>query len=240
MHPNDFNTVKIIPPILLALLLLVQTRAASPSGFSSLFNGRDLAGWDGAEGIWRVSDGVLIGETTPEKVLKHHSYLIWRGGEIADFHLRLKFKLSPPANSGVQYRSKDLGDHDVRGYQCNLEASKPGRTGILEEMKNGRGGALAEAGERVHFTSDGKRDVTGKINELEAIERAIHRGEWNELEIIVRGNRHVHRINGTDVVEVIDDHPTKAVRQGILALQIHTGKPMRVEFKAIELQQLTP
>lgn len=232
--------MKLIRPILLTLLLLGHTRAASPSGFVSLFNGRDLAGWDGAEGIWRVSQGVLIGETTPEKVLTHHSYLIWRGGEVADFHLRLQFRLNPPANSGVQYRSKDLGDHDVRGYQCNLEAGKPGHTGILEEMKNGRGGALAAAGERVHFTADGKREVTGKINELDAIERAIRRGEWNQLEIIVRGNRHLHRINGTDVVEVVDDHPTKAARHGILALQIHTGKPMRVEFKAMELRQLTP
>src|SRR5215831_10950486 len=62
-------------------------------GFVSIFNGKDLRGWDGKPGWWRVEDGAITGESTPEKRLSKHNYLIWRGGKPADFELRLRFRL---------------------------------------------------------------------------------------------------------------------------------------------------
>jgi hypothetical protein len=121
--PKPKGSVKLAPP-------------KASEGWIKPFNGEDLTGWDGAEGLWRVSNGTIIGETTSKRPLEHHSYLIWRGGEVEDFELRLKFRISRQrGNSGVQYRSRDLGNHNVAGYQCNIQTTRPGATAVLEEMK---------------------------------------------------------------------------------------------------------
>jgi len=79
-------------------------------------NGEDLTDWDGTDGLWRVSNGTIIGETTSRRQLEHRSYLTWRGGEVKDFELRLKFRMSRQrGTSGIQYRSRVLGNHNVAG-----------------------------------------------------------------------------------------------------------------------------
>lgn len=219
------------------LLIAILAVAGGNDGFVPLFDGATLAGWDGEDGFWSVEDGAITGKTTAERLLAHHSYLIWRGGELGEFELRLSFRLSS-GNSGVQYRSRELDDYDVAGYQCNIETSRPGRTGILEEMKNGRGGTLAEWGQQVRIEPDGRRVVTGRTGETEAIGSSIDKRGWNRLTIIARGDRLVHVLNGQIVVDVTDRQRGKSARRGILALQLHAGRPMKVQFKDIELKRL--
>src|SRR5262245_35659542 len=89
--------------------------------FRSLFNGKDLAGWDGDPKFWSVKEGAITGMTTPENPAKGNTFLIWRGGTLKDFELRLQFRIQG-GNSGVQYRSKDLGKWVVSGYQADIDA----------------------------------------------------------------------------------------------------------------------
>ena len=198
-----------------------------------------MTGWDGADGLWRVSSGAIIGETTPKRPLDHHSYLIWRGDEVEDFELRLKFRISRQrGNSGVQYRSRDLGDHNVAGYQYNIQATRPGATAVLEEMKNGRGGHLASIGQRVHLLDGDERKVIGETGEADAINASLKRVWWNAVVIRVEGNRLQHWLNGHLAVDVIDDDRAKSARKGLLAFQLHSGPPMKIELKDIFLRHL--
>jgi len=218
------------------LMALTAFGAEPEAGFVSLFNGRNLDGWDGAAGYWRVEDGAITGETTKERPLSYHTYLIWRGGEVADFELRLSFRLVS-GNSGVQYRSTDLGNHVVAGYQCNIQTAKAGRTAILEEMKKGRGGILAHIGEQVVIEPDGKRTVKAKLCDPATVEAIIDRRGWNTLTIIAKGDRLIHKLNGQVVTDAVDRETGKAASRGILALQLHSGKPMKVQFKDIRLRK---
>ena len=205
------------------------------------FNGKDLSGWDGVPGLWRVENGVLIGETTPEKTIKHHTYLIWKDGIVADFELRLQFKVTGKrANSGVQYRSEDLGDHLVAGYQCNLMANRPTATAVLEEMKRGRGGHLAELGQQVIFHHDGRRQVVMDDKKLaDTIAHSFKKNDWNELVIRAQGHRLQHWLNGHLAIDTVDNDAKRSAARGILAFQLHTGPSMKLELKQIQLQMLS-
>lgn len=201
------------------------------------FNEEDLTGWDGANGLWRVSDGTIIGETTMERRLEHHSYLIWRDGEVEDFELRLKFRISGrQGNSGVQYRSRDLGDHNVAGYQYNIQGTRPGATAVLEEMKNGRGGHLASIGQQVHLLDGDVRKILGTTGDKDEINASFKGRWWNALVIRAEGNRLQHWLNGHLAVDVIDEDRTKSAARGFLAFQLHSGPPMKIELKEIRLR----
>jgi len=207
------------------------------------FNGSDLADWDGAPGFWRVEDGVLVGETTPEHKVDHHSYLIWRGGQVRDFELHVKFRIAGRnANSGVQYRSKDLGNHEVAGYQCNIEPSRPGFTAVLEEMKDRDGkrrhGHLAEIGQVVRFNENGERIVVETSADAQEVNARLKPDDWNELTILAEGARLRHWLNGKLAVDVWDEHAQLSSRSGILGLQLHLGPPMKVEFKEMRLRNI--
>ena len=226
-------------PALVAVLSIGTAVAApeAPSGAKDLFNGKDLTGWDGDEQVWSVQDGAITGHTTAERPIKHNTFLIWKGGSPGDFELHLKFKISNH-NSGVQYRSKDLGDHIVSGYQADMVGDDPDKyTGILYEER-GRG-ILAERGQKVVIDDAGKKQVTGSVGEGAEILKAIKTGEWNDYVIIAQGNHLVQKINGVTTVDVTDNESAKAAKDGILALQVHMGKPMTVQFKEIKLTERT-
>ena len=127
--------------ILTAATLLVGVSLATCSlagddGFLSLFNGKDLDGWEGNPRLWRVEDGAITGQTTPDNPTKGNTFLIWRNGTVDDFELRLKYRIDG-GNSGVQYRSKEVDPWVIAGYQADIDAT--GKfTGILYEEK-GRG-----------------------------------------------------------------------------------------------------
>src|SRR5687768_11635749 len=109
-------TVALVVGIATLNLGHADTTAGKPE-FQELFNGKDLTGWDGDENYWSVQDGVITGRSTAEKPLKRNTFLIWKGGTLKDFELRVSYKIAG-GNSGVQFRSKDDGDHVVSGYQA--------------------------------------------------------------------------------------------------------------------------
>ncbi len=196
--------------------------------------GRDLKFWDGAPHLWRMEKGILIGETHASQPLKHHSYLIWRGGILRDFELQLEFRApTKHNNSGVQYRSRDLGDHQVAGYQCNIHPRIPGSTAVLEEMKNGRGGHLAEIGQRVKLGDNDQRTTIGKTNDPKIINASLKKQDWNSLTIRAQGNHLQHWLNRHLAIDAIDKDSKKAPTCGLLALQLHSGQPMKIEFRRI-------
>ena len=220
------------------LAFVAQTRTAlageDETGFKSIFNGRDLAGWDGDERFWSVRDGLLTGQTTAQNPTKGNTFLIWRLGELDDFELRLSYRIVG-GNSGIQYRSKDLGHWVVGGYQGDFEAGQT-YSGILYEER-GRG-ILAQRGQRVVVDSAGKKQVAGSVGDAAEIQAAIKSEDWNDYAIVARGNHLVHKINGRVTADVTDEQVEKRARSGILALQLHAGPPMRVQFKNIRLKRL--
>ena len=201
-----------------------------------IFNGTDLAGWKGVEGFWSVKDGAITGQTTAEKPVKTNTFLIW-DGEVGDFELKFKYKIVG-GNSGVQYRSKvvDPAYSVVAGYQADFEAGKT-YSGILYEEK--LRGILAQRGQIVTI-ADGeggkpKIEVTGSVGRSDEIQDSIKPEEWNDYKIVARGNRLKHYINGRQTVDVTDESAVGA-KKGVLALQLHAGAPMTVQFKDVILK----
>lgn len=212
---------------------------AEPSDMVKLFNGKDLTGWEGDTRLWSIKDGVVRGETTAEAQTKGNTFLIWRGGELKDFELRLSFKIDH-GNSGVQYRSKHLKDNVsndwvVSGYQAEVE-NTPGKVGFLYHER-GRG-YLCNVGEKVEVGEDGKPKVVGKLGDKDAIGKTYKKSEWNDYVIIAEGNHLRHWLNGIATVDLVDNDPKNRLMSGVLALQIHAGPPMWVEFKNVRLKQL--
>ena len=202
-----------------------------------IFNGKDLTGWKGVEGFWSVKDGAITGETTKENPVKTNTFLIW-DGEVGDFQLTFKYKIID-GNSGVQYRSKvaDPAYSVVSGYQADFEAGAK-YSGILYEEK-GRG-ILAERGQIVTLgegetPNKPKIEVTGSVGRSDEIQDSIKAADWNTYKIVAKGNRLKHYINGRQTVDVTDETAV-AAKKGVLALQLHAGNPMTVQFKDIVLK----
>lgn len=206
--------------------------AADKDGFSVIFNGTSLDGWEGKPEFWSVADGAIVGQTTAEKPTKGNTFLIWKRGTVGDFELKLFYRITG-GNSGIQYRSKDHGDFVVGGYQADFEAG-PTYSGIVYEER-GRG-ILANRGERMTIAADGKKAAGAPIGNTGDLQKAIKPGEWNEYTVVARGPRLQHFINGQLMSELIDEQDGKRATEGVLALQLHAGPPMKVEFKEIRIK----
>jgi hypothetical protein len=222
--------------------------AADEAGFKPIFNGKDLTGWDGNKDLWSVQDGAITGKTpadpaNPAKsTLSHNTFLVYKTAEVADFELRFSYRIVA-GNSGVQYRSKvlDAGKFGpiVGGYQADFEAGKT-YSGILYEER-GRG-ILAQRGQKtVIKAGEAKKpvvEVTGKLGESADIQAKIKNEDWNEYVLIAKGNHLQHFINGMQTVDVTDEDSANAAKSGVLALQIHQGPPMTVQFKDLRIKSL--
>ena len=227
------------PTLLLALFLLLAESALvsgedkAESG-TSLFDGKTLEGWDGNPKFWSVKDGVITGQTTEANPTKGNTFLIWREGTLENFQLDLEFRMVG-GNSGIQYRSKDLGNWVVGGYQADIDAGFK-YIGILYEER-GRG-ILAMRGTKVEISESGEKKTVGKTGEDKDILAAIQKEKWNTYSISAKGNHLVQKINGKVTVEVTDNEVSKRALKGILALQLHAGPPMLVQFRQIKLRQI--
>lgn len=222
--------------------------AQSPEpGFTSLFNGKDLTGWRGRTNHWFVEDGAITGQTTTANPTKANTFLIATSGGtnllVDDFELRLSYRFTGTqfGNSGVQYRSRDKGDFVVNGYQADMEVGL-NYSGILYE-EGGRG-ILATRGQKVVIRADSEKpdkpkiEVTGSVSDSKEVQSKIKAGDWNEYVVIARGNHLQHFINGMQTVDVTDEQKEKAATSGILALQVHAGPPMKIQFKNIRIKRL--
>ncbi|MFT7633700.1 MAG: type 1 glutamine amidotransferase [Mariniblastus sp.] len=213
--------------------------AQDDNGFKSLFDGESLKGWKGNDKFWRVEDGAIVGESTEENKVDVNRFLVWEQGEVDDFVLKLKFKVSgtPRANSGVQFRSSVFENTPDRlsGYQADIDRSGK-YIGILYSERTGRG-ILCQRGQKVTLRGNKDKDVEQADDAAELLNK-IDMDGWNEMEISAKGNHLVTKINGNVTSDVTDLDAKQFLRQGLLGFQIHVGPPMKIEFKDIMLKRL--
>lgn len=207
---------------------------ADPAGFTPIFNGTSLEGWDGDPNFWRVENGAIVGESTPDRPLPRNTFLVWRGGQPSDFELRLQYRINA-GNSGVQYRSAeapDVGQWVLAGYQADIDFQNT-YTGQLYEER-GRG-FLALRGQSTRVGPQGPPTIIGSLGEGDALKAHIKTTDWNRLHIVARGNVVVHVLNGHVMAVVVDEDAARRKAGGLIGFQIHTGPPMKVEYKDVWL-----
>ena len=199
-----------------ALLLFGMASASQPwqeSGWTSLFNGKDLAGWkNNGDEKWVADQGTILCESAANK----YGYLTTEK-TYRDFDLRLKFKGEAAGNSGVFFHSRIIGidpQHgpDIEGMQVEVDPSIGKHTGGLYES-GGRGWVAMP-------TAEG--------------EQALKPGTWNDLEVSVRGAHIVTQVNRVKIADYTD--PTPKFTDGVIGLQIHTGGGVRMRWKDIYIR----
>ena len=226
--------------VLLLWLLICSCPAASgldpaaEEGFISLFDGSSLQGWSAPDmRYWSVEDGAITGRSSEELPCRENQFLVWQLGELDDFELRLKFRIlgEPSANSGIQFRSQIAEDGHAKGYQADID--RAGKwLGVLYD-EHGRG-LLAKRGEKTVIDPQGERKTTP----LGVKQASADLARWNDYQIIACGTHLTLKINGLTTAEVVDDEREHHDLWGKLALQIHSGPPLTVQFKEIQLKRL--
>ncbi len=203
-----------------------------PDGFVNLFNGKNLQGWDGDPLYWSVEDGAIAGKT--DGTLKMNRFLSWKGSTIRNFDLRVKVKVSPGGNSGLQYRglpAPELGLDIVTGYQCDIVANVPAYNGMLYEERGRR--ILSHTGEKVIVAPDGQPWIVGTMPV-----REFPPDQWHDYRVLVRANHHQHWIDGHPTADLIDLDGKGRSLDGVLAVQVHVGPAMTIQFKDFKIQHL--
>lgn len=205
-------------------------------GFVSIFDGETLSGWEGDPVYWRVENGKIVGEVTPETILERNSFLIWRGGTTGNFELKLEYKVSAEGNSGINYRSFEVEGTPfaLKGYQCDIDGKGQWTGQNYEE----RGRTfLALRGQVCKVVEDEKPFEIGRLGEKDALLEFINKEDWNECHLIVRGNTSIHIINGKVMSIVVDDDVQNRKMEGLLGVQVHVGPPMKIEYKNIRIKR---
>ncbi len=193
---------------IVSLLFLILTKVVNAQK-ESLFNGKDLSGWNihGSE-LWYVEDGLLVCESGPEE---KYGYLSTKKF-YDDFILTLEFKQEANGNSGVFFRST-LDGTKISGWQ--VEVAPPGHNS---------GGVYESYGRGWLIKPDSKKDKVLKM------------GEWNQMKIKVVGNKVTTWLNGTKMIQLQDDRIGRA--KGSIALQIHDGGGIKVNWRNLQVKSL--
>jgi hypothetical protein len=202
-------------------------------GFVSMFDGSTLNGWQGDPKYWRVAEGNMTGEITPETVIKSNTFIVWQGGSPEDFELKVDYRIAAAGNSGINYRSTLVPDpvtptnkFAMRGYQCDIDGQNR-YTGNNYEEKGRL--FLAQRGDVTHVTGTRVPVVVSRTGDIKQLAASI-RDDWNSIYIAARGNVLMHSVNGTLMSVVIDDDPNRP-RRGQIGVQVHVGPPMKVEYR---------
>lgn len=225
----------------------------SKNGFVKIFDGKTLNGWEGDPTYWRVENGNLVGEITPTTLLKTNSFIIWKGGETADFELVLEVKITNGGNSGINYRSEKLAEppNALKGYQADIDGANRYTGQNYEERART---TLAYRGEIVtvnppkdpsaalkdNIKSNAwlERTVTGSLGNIDSLKTHIKHEDWNTIRLVVKGNRLQHYVNNVLMSDVTDNDKTNGKSSGLLGVQVHVGPPMKVEYRNIMLKKL--
>jgi acetyl esterase/lipase/prenyltransferase beta subunit len=180
------------------------------AGFTPLVNGNDLGGWDGDRKLWSAKDGVLIGLSPG---LDHNEFLATIQS-YGDFMFALDFRLKDgKGNSGVQFRSVRVPPHEMSGYQADIG--------------EGYWASLYDESRR------NKTLVNGSADALKVLNKA----DWNHYTVRAQGDRIMLGLNGKIAVNYRETDPSVA-RSGLLAVQIHAGGPMEIQFNNVMIQPL--
>lgn len=225
------------------------------AGFVQIFDGKTLKGWEGDPTYWRVENGNLVGEITPATLLKTNSFIIWQGGEPADFEFTGEFTITAEGNSGINYRSDRLTDvpFALRGYQADIDGKNRYTGQNYEERKRTtlayRGqkttipaytGAATPEAVRANVKSNawGGLTVTGSLGSSDSLKTLIKSEDWNTFHLIVKGNRLQHYINDVLMSDVTDEDTINGKTKGLMGVQVHVGPPMKVQYRKLMLKQL--
>jgi hypothetical protein len=225
------------------LLTTATALAQCPAGFTPIFNGKDLTGWQGLTEYWSVEDGCLTGKTTAEHPLTRSTYLFYHGDKWSNFELRATYRfVGKFGNSGINFRTEELPNLDVRGYQGDMETGNT-YTGILFDVKRASAAKdwkrqiLTQQGQRLVIAADGAQTVT-QLTPAAELKKLIKPNDWNQYVIIARGPEITLQVNGAVFSHVSDHEPRTAPQSGLIALQLHRGPPMKVQFKSICVKRL--
>ena len=240
---------------ILAVGCKVSSTGQSEKNFKSIFDGKTLNGWEGDNKYWRVENGNLVGEITPETLLKTNSFITWKGGEPADFELKGEFNITEKGNSGINYRSEKLPDipYALRGYQADIDGAnrytgqnyeERGRTtlayrGQITSINSQSGIWKAEdIKAKVQKNAWTELKITGSLGENEDLKTKIKSQDWNSFHLIIKGNHLQHYINGVLMSDVTDNDAINGKSKGILGVQVHVGPPMKVQYRNLRLKEL--
>lgn len=221
-----------------------QMAPAETAGMRVLFNGKDLTGWDGDPRLWSVRDGAIHGETTAENPTNGNTFITWKDGVTKDFELRVSFRSSATNNSGIQYRSSRIPAGEarnpwaIRGYQHEIRNQNvlPSVSGFIYD-EWGKRSRICLVGEKAVWGEDDKKHVTESLIDQDGFKKLFKLDDWNEAVIVAKGNNIRHYLNNRLILDFTDsDH--RALREGILAFQLHAGKPTWAEFKNIRIKDV--
>lgn len=232
-----------------------ETNTDAEAGFVKIFNGETLEGWEGDTTYWSVADGCLVGQITPETLLKTNSFIVWQGGTTEDFELKTEFRITENGNSGINYRSEALADipNALRGYQADIDGKnrytgqnyeERGRTTLAYRgeavIVKGPPNAQQTGSVRDHVKNNAWtfREVTRSLGDKDSLQSLINKNDWNTCHIIAKGNRLQHFINGVLMSDVTDNDEANRKLRGLLGVQVHVGPPMKVEYRNIRLKEL--
>jgi hypothetical protein len=251
---SNWNKSKAAAIILAAVFCLgCMSSKVEKADFKSIFNGKNLEGWEYNPVYWSVKDGVMVGEITPETILKNNTFIIWKGGELGDFELKVDYWISEAGNSGVQYRSDRFTEvpFALRGYQADIDGANRYTGQNYEERRRT---TLAYRGQKTRITSQPDNitetrgfvernawkglNLVSELGDRDELGALIKKGDWNNIHIVAKGNVMQHYVNGTLMSEVIDEDPKNRTLKGLMGFQVHVGQPMKVMFKNIMLKKL--
>jgi hypothetical protein len=231
---------------------------ADHAGYTSLFDGKTLTGWDGQPDLWRVDDGAIVGETKPEMFPPHafpNTFLILRGVQAKDFDLKLEIKVEKGGGSGIQYRSTTLTPEQMthKGspgrdprwamvgpqadfwYPVNDQARQ--FSGQLYSQNDYRG-TIAWRGQVVQSFAGKIPQLVGNIGDRGKLGAFVNDGQWNQYTIIARGGVILHILNGQLMAVLVDDDPASSDNiSGVFGLQIE-GVPCKVSFRNLWLKKI--
>ncbi len=208
------------------------------TGFTKIFDGT-LKGWDCDPDFWKAENDILVGETTATHQPPQNIFCIWKGGQPADFELKMDYRLTGArtGNSGIQYRSQEMPEVAkwvLKGYQADIDAAQQYSGQVYEER--GRG-FLALRGQIVYIPNGGKTGSIGATGDGDQLKGSIKLYDWNEIHIIARGNTIIQLINGKVMSVVVDDDTANRKMSGLLGVQLHkTPADMKMEVRNVRLK----
>jgi hypothetical protein len=232
---------------LMASGLIAQQRS-SPSpvpplqetGFKPIFDGKTLDGWDCDPDFWRVQDGTIVGETTLEHQPKQNTFCIWKGGKPGNFVLKLQYRLTGvnDGNSGIQYRSierPEVARWVMQGYQADIDLAQKYTGQIYEERARA---FVCLRGQLSYIPNEQKPGAIGAVGNSEELKSLIKIDDWNDVEIIARGNVLMQLWNGRLMSELIDDDTSGRKMDGEIGIQVHRlpKAAMKIETRNIRLK----
>ncbi|WP_298763481.1 DUF1080 domain-containing protein [uncultured Polaribacter sp.] len=253
MRRIQYLTLYVLSACFIVCFLACENK--NDNDFTPIFNGENLEGWSGDKTYWSVKDGILIGEVTPETILKSNSFVIYEKEQPANFELKLAYRISKSGNSGVNYRSEKIKNKPfaLRGYQSDIDGKKRFVGQNYEEKKRT---TLAYIGEKVIIetmpdsipTSNIRknvkrncwqtRSVVNSLGNKKELKAVIKDNDWNNMHLIVKDNLMQHYVNGVLMSEVKDLDEINRSNKGFIGVQVHVGPPMKVEYKNILLKKL--